>query len=104
MAPAQRAALLDRLPLTRHTAATLTGRDALEAELERIAAQGRAVDAEEYVDGLVCVAVPVAAPDRRALRRAVALQSPAARMPLAKALQQVPRLNAAATALARTLA
>jgi DNA-binding IclR family transcriptional regulator len=104
MAPARRAALLDRLPLTRHTAATLTRRDALEAELDRIAVQGHAVDAAEFVDGLVCVAVPVTTPERRAVRCAVALQAPAARMPLAKALQQVPRLNEAATALARTLA
>jgi len=102
MTPARRAALLDRLPLTRHTAATLTGRDALEAQLDRIAVQGHAVDAAEFVDGLVCVAVPV--PDRRGVRCAVALQAPAARLPLAKALQQVPRLNEAATALARTLA
>ena len=79
-------------------------RAALEAELERILRQGYATDAEEFVDGLVCVAVPVWAGGRRQVRSAVALQAPSARMPLAQALQQVPRLSAAALALGRTWA
>jgi len=100
--PARRAAILDGLPLTRHTATTLTDRPALEAELERIARQGYATDAEEFVDGLVCVAVPVPGAGRRTVHCAVALQAPAARMTLGRALQQVPRLSEAAQALART--
>lgn len=100
----RRAAILDGLPLTRHTANTLTQRAALEAELEQILRQGYATDAEEFVDGLVCVAVPVATGARRQVRSAVALQAPAARMPLAQALQLVGRLGEAAQALARTWA
>ena len=99
---ARRAAILDGLPLPRYTATTLTDRRALEAELERIARQGYATDAEEFVDGLVCVAVPVPGAGRRTVHCAVALQAPAARMSLARALQQVPRLSEAAQALART--
>ena len=98
----RRAAILDGLPLTRHTATTLTDRTALEAELEQILRQGYATDAEEFVDGLVCVAVPVLGSGRRQVRCAVALQAPAARMPLAQALQQVTRLGEAAQALGRT--
>ena len=90
------------MPLTRHTATTLIDRTALEAELEQILRQGYATDAEEFVDGLVCVAVPVLAGARRQVRSAVALQAPAARMPLAQALQQVSRLSEAAQALGRT--
>ena len=104
LSPARRAAILDGLPLTRHTATTLTHRAALEAELEQILRQGYATDAEEFVDGLVCVAVPVLGTGRRQVRCAVALQAPAARMPLAQALQQVPRLGEAAQALGRTWA
>ncbi len=100
---AVRARLLDALALERHTEHTLTRREALEAELDTIARQGHAVDAEEYVDGLVCVAVPVRAPGRRAVRCALALQAPSARLPLAAALQRLPRLREAAQALARTL-
>ena len=106
LSPRQCRAVLDSLPLTRHTTTTLTERAALEMELERIRQQDYAVDAEEFVDGLVCVAVPVrqpGTPGTGGVRCAVALQAPVARMPLAQALQQLPRLREAATALARTL-
>lgn len=103
LSPSRRNAILDGLPLTRHTATTLTTRAALDAELDQIVRQGFATDAEEFVDGLVCVAVPVMDTGRSAaVRCAVALQAPAARMSLAQALQQVPRLGAAAQALGRT--
>ena len=90
------------LELTRHTATTLTTPEALLEELDAIRRDGYAVDAEEFVDGLVCVAVPVLGSGRRQVRCAVALQAPAARMPLAQALQQVTRLGEAAQALGRT--
>jgi IclR family transcriptional regulator, acetate operon repressor len=102
MPPAARAALLDGLPLPRYTATTLVQRQALEDELAQIRRQGYAIDAEEFVDGLVCVAVPVQHSGSRLVRTAVALQAPAARMPLAQTLQHVPALLKAATALGRT--
>lgn len=100
---ARRKALLDALPLAAHTPHTITRRKALEQELERIRREGHAVDAEEFVQGLVCVAVPVMAPGSKSVRCAVALQAPAARMPLEKALLEVGRLREAASAVARTL-
>lgn len=103
MGSRQRRALLDGLVLTRYTANTLTERDALDAELETVRREGCAVDAEEFVEGLVCVAVPVLAPGGQSMRCALALQAPAARMPLAQARLQLPRLHQAAQALARTL-
>ena len=99
----QRQALIDSLPLTRYTAHTLSQREALEAELQRIRHDGYAVDAEEFVEGLVCVAVPVRGADQRPVRCALALQAPSARMDLNQARQQLPKLLAAATALGRTL-
>ena len=99
----RRHALLEGLPLQRYTAQTLVARETLDEELERIRRDGYAVDAEEYVQGLVCVAVPVRAPGQGAVRCAVALQAPAARMPMERALQQLARLQEAAQALARTL-
>jgi IclR family transcriptional regulator, acetate operon repressor len=103
MASRQREALLSGLPLERYTANTLTSRDALAAELKTIRRDGHAVDAEEFVEGLVCVAVPVLAPGSQQVRCALALQAPAARMSLAQARLQLPRLKEAAHALARTL-
>ena len=99
---AQRNALLDGLPLARYTATTLRSREALEAEFRRIRKDGYSVDAEEFVEGLVCVAVPVPAQHGGVPRGAVALQAPVARMSLAQAIERLPRLQAAAQALART--
>ena len=99
---AQRNALLDGLPLARYTATTLDSREALEAEFRRIRKDGYSVDAEEFVEGLVCVAVPVPAQHGGVPRCAVALQAPVARMSLAQAIERLPRLQAAAQALART--
>jgi IclR family acetate operon transcriptional repressor len=106
-APArQRQQLLDGLLLSRHTATTLTDARALEVELERIRREGYAVDDQEFVEGLNCVAVPVREPgagESSPVRCAVALQAPTARMPLAQALGLVGRLRDAALALARSL-
>ncbi|QEA13971.1 IclR family transcriptional regulator [Comamonas flocculans] len=102
LTPGRREQMLRTLPLTRYTATTLTERKALEAELAGIARQDYALDAEEFVQGLVCVAVPVRIPTQKAVRCALALQAPVARMSLEQALQHLPHLRQAATALART--
>ena len=98
----QRRQLLDGLILSRHTATTLSSRAALDAELLRVRREDCAVDAEEFVDGLVCVAVPVRESGGAHVRCAVALQAPAARLSLAQALALVPRLREAAAAVARS--
>ncbi len=103
-APArQREQLLAGLGYERHTASTLGSRAALEAELRRIRREDLAVDDQEFVEGLVCVAVPVRSSLRGALRCALAVQAPAARLSLAQALLLAPRLREAAEALARSL-
>lgn len=106
-APArQRQQLLAGLNLTRHTASTLHSREQLEAELARIRRQGYAVDDQEFVEGLNCVAVPVRESGASAAspaRCAVALQAPSVRLPLQQALGLVGRLHEAAAALARSL-
>ncbi|HET7793099.1 MAG TPA: IclR family transcriptional regulator, partial [Rhizobacter sp.] len=100
----QRKPLLDGLVLSRHTGTTLVTREALETELERIRHDGYAVDDQEFVDGLNCVAVPVRESGAaKQLRCAVALQAPTARLPLPQALAAVPRLREAAAAIARSL-
>src|SRR5450759_1645494 len=60
---ARRTRLLDNLPLHRYTENTITDRGKLEQELERIRRDKTSTDNEEYLTGLVCVAVPVLSRD-----------------------------------------
>lgn len=101
--PPQRARLLDGLGYQRFTPHTLGSRAALEAELERIRHEGHAVDAEEFIEGLVCVAVPVRDDAHGPVRCAVALQAPEVRMSLPQALQQLDKLRVAAQGIARAM-
>ncbi len=100
---ARRARLVAQMRLDRHTANTLASRAALDEELKRVRREKLGTDAEEFVTGLVCVAVPILAQDGHAIA-AVAVQAPAARMPLQRALEHAPRLRTAALALARSFA
>jgi IclR family transcriptional regulator, acetate operon repressor len=101
--PSRLRLILDSLPLKRFTHHTITDIRMLEAELDRTRAGEVGVDNEEYMAGLVCVAVPVVEQSGRYCA-AVALQAPAARLPLARALEYVPSLRRAAGDLAKSLA
>ncbi len=98
---AQRAKLLDNLPLHRYTENTITDRSRLERELERIRRDKTSTDNEEYLAGLVCVAVPVLSRDGKPCA-SVAVQAPVARMSMGKALAHVPALRRAAVAMTQT--
>ena len=98
---ARRARLLEQAALAAHTPNTIVDRARFEAELRRVRREKLSVDAEEFVPGLVCAAVPVYAADGRAIA-AVATQGPVTRMPLDRAVSLAPRLREAAAALART--
>ena len=102
MPAARRKRLVDALPLSRHTAQTIVDRPDLARELARIREARVAVDNEEFIAGLVCVAVPVALADGRVVA-SVAVQAPVARMPLPAAMTHVPALRDAAAALAATM-
>jgi DNA-binding IclR family transcriptional regulator len=99
----RRARLVRQLKLDAQTPNTLTDRAALEAALKRVRRERLSVDAEEFITGLVCVAVPILAADGHAIA-AVAMQAPVARMPLERALGHASRLREAATALGATFA
>jgi IclR family acetate operon transcriptional repressor len=53
------AAAIAKRGLNRHTAKTLTTRDALARELAATRERGYAIDDEEHADGLFCVAAPI---------------------------------------------
>lgn len=99
---AQRNRLLDHLELAPHTENTITERAQLDLALERIRRDRISTDNEEYLTGLVCVAVPVTGRRGRTCA-SVAVHAPVARMPLERALQHLPTLRRAAEALTATL-
>lgn len=94
--------LLAQLPLPRLTANTLTTRRALRDECAAIAAQGHALDREEFIPGLIALAVPVR-DDAGAVRAAIAVHAPVARMPTKAALARLPALRAAARRMGQLL-
>lgn len=98
----ERAQILENLPLEQFTHRTITDRHLLESELERIVSTGYAVDNEEYVLGVSCVAVPV----RDSLGEvvaAIAVHAATARLPLNQAMEHIPQLKAAAERVSATL-
>jgi IclR family acetate operon transcriptional repressor len=101
--PAQkRAALLRSIPLYRYTENSITDAALLEIELEKIRATDVSIDNQEFLAGVVCVAVPVCSPNKRPVA-ALAVSAPLARMSLQEGLQHVPLLQAAAGRLAATI-
>jgi DNA-binding IclR family transcriptional regulator len=97
----EREALLDVLPLPRFTEHTITDRTLLAREIDRIAAAGYAVDDEEFVLGVGCVAVPVRLAAGQVVA-AVAVHAATARLPLQRAIEHVPTLQSAAARIAAT--
>lgn len=98
----ERAKLLDNLPLEQFTHRTIVDRDLLESELDRIISTDYAVDNEEYVLGVSCVAVPVRDKHGDAVA-AIAIHAATARLPLNQAMEYIPQLRAAAERISNTL-
>lgn len=105
MTPAKRDALLDSSALERFTDNTLSDRDALARDLKAIRKQRYALDKEEYLPGLVCLAVPIVQRIGRVRScvAALAIQAPVARLSSESILVNLSKLRAAAQALAATL-
>lgn len=102
MPRAERKLLLARLPLTRMTPQTLTESNLLEAELDRLAQRGVGIDNEEFVRGMVAIAVPVRNA-RGVVLACVAAHAPTARKSLQELLEAVPHIKEAAAKIAPLL-
>jgi DNA-binding IclR family transcriptional regulator len=102
LSAAQVSELIGAGPYQRHTERTITGISALERELKKIRADGVGTDVGEYLEGSVCLAVPVL-DARRRVCAAVAVHGPAPRMTLKKGLEYLPALRRAALAIGATL-
>ncbi|MEO8924515.1 MAG: IclR family transcriptional regulator [Caldimonas sp.] len=102
MAAPERESLIEHMTLTRMTPTTIISAKALRAGCERIVKAGYSCDREEFIAGLIAVAVPVR--DRAgAVRAAVAVHAPTARMTLRRALTLLEPLRDAAKRMERLL-
>ena len=104
MSPLQRKRLLAHAPLQAYTPSTITLLSKLDSEIVQVKRNGYALDNEEFLPGLVCLAVPVPPLKDGARTRAnlcVALQAPAMRLSAEKALKWLPTLQRAALAFSR---
>lgn len=102
MSVAKRDAILTSVELTACTSNTLTTPEALAEECARIVREGHACDREEFMRGMIAVAVPVR--DAKGQCRAtLAVHAPEARMPLAQALEGLPHLKEMARRMADLL-
>lgn len=87
--------LFDGVVLRAYTPNTITGLEALLAELARVRAAGYAVDREERELGVRCVAAPIR--DRSGqVVAALSVSAPSARLPEARIAELAPRVMAAA--------
>jgi DNA-binding IclR family transcriptional regulator len=105
MGPKKREVFLRSSPLERFTPDTICEPSALRAELAVIRKQRYALDREEYLAGLVCLAAPIfqRLGRARACVAAIAIQAPVARLSRERILEKLPILQAAARALEATL-
>lgn len=84
------------------TARTLTDPIELETQLELVRARGYAVDDEEFIQGVYCIAVPVRGADGEVVG-AVSVAGPTVRWDRTQAVKHLDTLKAAGNAISRAL-
>lgn len=92
---AERRHVLAQLSLNRHSPRTITDPAQLERELDEIARRGIGVDDEEFVRGMIAVAVPVRNHDGLVVA-AIACHAPTARVSMPELLAGVRHMQEAA--------
>ena len=95
----RRRRLLQSMELRRFTDSTITDSARLETELRQIRKEKVSFDREEYLVGVVCMAVPVIGKTGE-MFAALAIQAPQARMNVQTARRHLPALRHAAAELA----
>ncbi|MGZ9713079.1 IclR family transcriptional regulator [Glaciimonas sp. GNP009] len=90
--------MLSLMVLKPLTPKTIVDVDLLTAELTRLDSRGIGIDNEEFIHGMVAIAVPICAPDGRTVA-AVACHAPTARQSLDQLIENIPKLKVAALKL-----
>ncbi len=98
--PARRRQVIDNLALDARTPNTITDPARLERVASRVAENGYGTDDEEFLEGMVAVAVPIR-DSRGRLLATLAMHGPTQRLDLARATERLPALRDAAVRLAR---
>ncbi|MBE3591129.1 MAG: IclR family transcriptional regulator [Firmicutes bacterium] len=88
--------------LVPYTPRTVTDPEELEAQLELVRRRGYALDDEEFILGVFCVAVPVRDQDGRVVG-AVSVAGPSVRWDRAAAMRHLDAIKAAGRAISRAL-
>jgi DNA-binding IclR family transcriptional regulator len=94
--------LLANAPLIAHTRNTLHTLRDLENEFTKIRKGGYAVDNEEYLAGIVCLAVPILN-DQDKVIAAVSVHGPTSRINIDQSAEFLPALREAAEQISQTL-
>ena len=102
LARRKRNELIDVLSLDRYTENTITDRDALRHELDIVRKRGYSIDNQEFLAGVVCLAVPIR-DGHGTVCAAIAISAPNARMSVEEAVGHLPSLHKAAAQLAAQL-
>lgn len=98
LTPARREKVILNTRLHRYTTNTLMSHSALAAELAATSARGYALDNEEYIQGMVALAVPIK--DRRGrLYATLSFHAPCMRLPFSAVSDFLPQLLAASEQL-----
>lgn len=103
LSPAARTRIVRTLPLTQHTARTITDPDLLLQHLAEVRANGFATTIEEFVEGVAGCAVPVR-DARGEMVAALGITAPLTRLREAGPARHVPALRRAAGQLGATFA
>lgn len=96
-----RESMLANMDLTANTPRSIVNVQALRRELTRIRKRGYSIDNEEFLTGLIAIAVPVKDAQDQTFA-AVACHAPLARIDLDGLMRAMPKLQQAARKIART--
>lgn len=100
---AKRESLISHIKLVPFTANTILDQELLHEELDTTAARGYALDNEEYIDGMVALAVPITDEDNR-LYATLSFHAPCMRIPFAAVTDFLPQIRKATDKLSTLLA
>ena len=102
LAPSTQKKVINNLNLSRYTSNTITERTMLISALREVKQRQLGIDDQEFMDGVVCVAVPVTLGNGNCVG-AIAMSSPEARMDLKAALEFVPLMRQTVRQLAHSI-